>query len=988
MAKKRLNRRIFVLILMVCLGLAGVNFCNQYYHRSMARIRTDVNSKSYRDAIKKLDRLLSLPFMKSDEALFLKGLCNYSLGKPNEAVLVWNEIGGDSQFRHDIALKTGEWLELTGDLDHAERVYRDALQVQGRLANEIRHVLIQLLWLEQRFDESAKLIETNWFHQEKQFGPDDTRAIANLRAHLSLDLEVFPIEHVKKRYDMLAEKKQSDTGRLLGLSGFFMKTGDYKNARNSLDAITETQTDELEKAILNRKIQLALFEGDLPNVIKLAKRLKETDIPSPLKMRIVSAVLQDSQNYQPLIEFLSKYRRSYPSDVWAIEELAEIYLKLGMARDAADLRNTRKTIDQILRDYTNLVGSDFRANAGQLATMSETLGRWFETYAFRMIDAQMHPESRISHETSLKLLEEIQLAESVIDLNAILRNLPQAQLPNEISTGMESSQKPRIPVFENITENSGVHHTFQSGKTELRQLPETMSGGLGLIDFDNDGWMDIILLQGGVFPPSGSSTGQQAGDRLLRNLADGTFADITEQAGLPATSQGYSHGVTVGDVNRDGFDDIFITRYGSYTLYLNQKNGTFSDATKQWNLDGGRDWPTSAAFADFDNDGDLDLYVCHYVVWNSEDPRICGNENGGPISYCVPHVLSAQPDHLFRNDGEHFTDISLESGITKADSEGRGLGVVTADFDDDGLIDIFVANDGTANFLFKNLGNLQFENVAFESGVAANSNGGFQAGMGVGCGDYNRDLKLDLFVTNFYGESTSYFENMGKGLFRERGAGIGLKDLTRYKLGFGTAITDFNNDMFPDIFSVNGHVNDLSPVIPYQMTPQILFGQADGKLNDPGQSVGMAFEIKSLGRGLVTGDLNNDGLQDAIQLSLDSPVLILRNSGFPDLNTDDGQAGFLTLKLIGVRSNRNAIGAKVTAIMGDQKIQGYCFGGGSYQSAGDRRLHLGLGRHNLIDRLEIQWPSGTVDRFENISTNQGLVVTEGDRNLKKIPGFK
>jgi hypothetical protein len=341
-------------------------------------------------------------------------------------------------------------------------------------------------------------------------------------------------------------------------------------------------------------------------------------------------------------------------------------------------------------------------------------------------------------------------------------------------------------------------------------------------------------------------------------------------------------------------------------------------------------------------------------------------------------VLTARADHLFRNDGGKFTDISEKSGITAADTDGRGLGVLASDFDDDGLVDIFVANDGTANFFFKNNGQMQFTEMALAAGVAANADGGYQAGMGVTCGDFNNDLKPDIIVTNFYGESTSYFENMGDGLFRERGAGIGLKEATRYKLGFGTTLADFNNDGQLDIVTANGHVNDVRPVIPYQMPMQLLLGTPSHRLFDAGTRTGPDLNQPRLGRGLAVGDLDRDGFQDMVVLSLDSPLTIFMNR---PTKTDQN---YLNIQLSGTKSNRDGVGTKITAFFNNQKRRLDRIGGGSYQSANSGQLHLGLKNAAQVDALKIQWPSGQVQTIKNIKANRTIMIKEGDPEVHQI----
>ena len=269
-----------------------------------------------------------------------------------------------------------------------------------------------------------------------------------------------------------------------------------------------------------------------------------------------------------------------------------------------------------------------------------------------------------------------------------------------------------------------------------------------MLDYDGDGWLDLYAVQGGHFPPNPAWPGP--GDHLFHNLRDGTFADVTETAGLAAMPRSYGQAVAVGDFDNDGRPDLFMTRWRSYALYRNRSDGTFEDVTARVGLDGDRDWPTSAAFADLDNDGDLDLYVCHYGAWDPDHPKLCKDPSGTKFSSCDPRAIVPLPDHVFRNDGTRFVNVTAEAGMIE--HEGRGLGVVAADLDDDGRIDVFVANDTSANYLFRNQGGFRFQEIGLTSGVAANAEGGYQAGMGIACGDLDRDGRLDLAVTNFYNE--------------------------------------------------------------------------------------------------------------------------------------------------------------------------------------------------------------------------------------------
>ncbi len=325
--------------------------------------------------------------------------------------------------------------------------------------------------------------------------------------------------------------------------------------------------------------------------------------------------------------------------------------------------------------------------------------------------------------------------------------------------------------FRDDAQAARLSFDYKNGESLIHQLPEFTGGGVGLIDYDGDGWLDVYLVQGGRFPPD--PTQPPHGDRLFRNRRDGTFEDVTSTSGIAGMTQGFGQGVAVGDFDNDGHADLFVTRWRSYALYHNRGDGRFEDVTQRAGLSGDRDWPTSAAFADFDQDGDLDLYVCHYVVWDAEHPQACYTfpPHQVPIG-CNPREFEPRPDHIFRNDQGRFTDVTATAGVLE--HQGRGLGVVAADFDDDGRIDLFVANDQSANFFFHNRGGFRFGETAQAAGVAANADGGYQAGMGVAAGDLDGDGRLDLAVTNFYGESTTFFRNLGQATFADQTTHMGL----------------------------------------------------------------------------------------------------------------------------------------------------------------------------------------------------------------------
>ncbi len=469
------------------------------------------------------------------------------------------------------------------------------------------------------------------------------------------------------------------------------------------------------------------------------------------------------------------------------------------------------------------------------------------------------------------------------------------------------------------------------------------------------------------------------GDALFRNRGDGTFEDVTQRTGIAqlAWGKGYGLGVAVGDYDNDGHPDLFVSRLASYSLYRNRGDGTFEDVTERAGLSGRRDNPTSAAFADLDNDGDLDLYVCHYMLWDPAHPRLCQTEKG-EYFYCDPSKVEPAGDHVFRNDGGRFVDVTGSSGL--AETQGRGLGVVAADLDDDNRIDLYVANDGTANYLFKNLGGFKFQEIALEAGVAGSAQGGYQAGMGVACGDLDGDGRPDLMVTNFYGEGTTLYQNLGEGLFADRSATSGIGLASRYLLGFGIAMLDVTNRGRLDVMITNGHVNDNRPFYLYAMPCRLYENRPDGKLLDISARAGPPWSVERVGRGLAAGDLDNDGRIDAVVLPQNEPVAYFHNK--------TPQVGrHVTFRLEGTKSNRDGVGARITVTAGGRRQVAQRMGGGSYQSANDPRLHFGLGACDRVESVEIRWPSGRIDRWTDLAAGGGYLLQEGNPAPQPLAGF-
>ena len=513
----------------------------------------------------------------------------------------------------------------------------------------------------------------------------------------------------------------------------------------------------------------------------------------------------------------------------------------------------------------------------------------------------------------------------------------------------------------------GIGFLHQNSPTPKKYLIETMGGGVALLDYNNDGRLDIFLVNSGHLAPSMPTPENfqrslpQYWNRLYRQNPDGTFTDVTKAAGLANAGDGnYGMGVAVGDYDNDGYPDIYVTNYGKNTLYHNNGNGTFTDVTQKAGVAAGG-WSASAGFFDYDNDGHLDLFVTRYMEWDPKHNKACG---GSLNTYCQPGAFPATTNILYHNNGDGtFTDVSKSSGI--AAKKGRSLGVAFNDYDGDGYPDIFVANDGMEEFLFHNNRNGTFTERAEEAGVALNDDGSPYAGMGVDFRDYDNDGKPDLVVTNLAKQVYALYHNDGKGFFSYRSLPSGIASISSASSGWGVGFVDFNNDGWKDLFVAQSHVMDnvekINPSMHYKEPPLLALNH-DGVFQraDVGTSTPVA------GRGAAFGDLRNNGRIDVVMSVLGGRPEIFLNR--------DGSQHWLTLSLVGTRSNRDGIGARVVVNGQTQNATT----AGSYLSASDKRVHFGLGAATSAT-VEIFWPSGVHQFLKDVKVNQFLTVQEPRR---------
>lgn len=538
--------------------------------------------------------------------------------------------------------------------------------------------------------------------------------------------------------------------------------------------------------------------------------------------------------------------------------------------------------------------------------------------------------------------------------------------------------RPSGPIrFTDVTAQAGIHFKHNSGAFGQKYLPETMGSGVCVLDYDNDGWQDILLVNSNDWPGHGSGKPYSA---LYHNEHNGTFKDVTQEAGLAVPM--YGLGCAVADYDNDDRDDIYITALDGNHLFHNEGNGKFVDVTRKAGVrDGG--FSTGAVWFDYDNDGRLDLFVSHYVDWSIATDQTCALD-GKHKSYCTPELYKGQSATLFHNLGNgRFEDVTRKAGLY--DPSSKSLGVALIDFDDDGWLDLFVANDTQPNKLYRNNHNGTFTESALSAGVAYSDAGKARAGMGVDVADYDLSGRPGFIIGNFANESLALYRNEGSGLFTDQSVASGIASPSATSLTFSTFFFDYDLDGLPDIFAANGHVADdvsvIQPTIHYAQPLLLFHNRGAGKFDDMSHRAGSALDQAIVARGAAYGDFDNDGDLDVIVSTSNGTAKLLRN--------DNGnQNDMLRIKAIGTRSNHDAIGAKVTVVLENGvRLKQMVKDGSSYLSQSELPLTFGLGRPGAhkIASLQIAWPSGKKESFENIKPDQMLTIQEGKGIVSSLP---
>ena len=523
--------------------------------------------------------------------------------------------------------------------------------------------------------------------------------------------------------------------------------------------------------------------------------------------------------------------------------------------------------------------------------------------------------------------------------------------------------------FHDVTQQAGIRFVQNNGAFGKKFLPETLGSGVAFIDYDNDGWPDIFLVNGSDWPGHAQ---KHTTPKLYHNNHDGTFTDVTHKAGLDVEM--YGMGVAVGDYDNDGYDDLFVTAFGQSRLFHNNGNGTFTDVTQKAGLAGPHELSTSAAWVDYDKDGKLDLVVGNYVQWSPEADLYC-TLDGKSKSYCTPESYKGTAARLWHNRGDGtFEDATQKAGL--GDPTSKTMGIAVLDYDNDGWPDLLFSNDTQPNKLYRNNGNGTFTEKGVIAGVAFSEDGVARAGMGVDAADYDHSGYPSLLITNFSNQMLSLYHNEGKGLFVDEAPQSEIGRASLLTLGFGCFFFDYDLDGWPDIFIANGHIDpEIQKVqgnVKYAMPPHLFHNVSKGKFEEVTKQMGQAFGTPRVGRGAAYADIFNDGRLDLLLSTNGGPAYLFRN----EVQNGGAANRSLRAKLVGTKSNRDGIGAVVRVTAGGETQTQMLRSGSSYLSSSELVLTFGMAQHDKADSIEIRWPSGQVDHLSNVTAAQTITVTE------------
>jgi tetratricopeptide (TPR) repeat protein len=941
--------------------LSGIGYLRISASRepSVDVIRAAVAQKRWGDVENGLRRWVSRHPRDGDAWEMLGGLL-FDQGRIHEALMALRRLReSDRGFVHAQTL-IGEIAVTQRNLPAAERAFRNAARRDETAVEPLKR-LVSLLVLERRSAEAWTIL------RKLSRNTRDPRYLADSILLSQTESEFHDLSQELKDY--LAQTPDDPwLGRVWGL--YLLSRGRPGEARSYLEAAAcAFDNDPIGRfALAECRISLGTSAMDLSILDRPPSRGVDAARWWVLRSRLAEAWGKDD-------EALDSLQHAVAADSASVEahyRLGQALIRKGDRGKAkahleeAALRGGRE--DNLRRELKRGLRESFDSGSlMRIGSLCESAGLTAEARNWFALAVERDPRSRPRkiNPGSTKSMD---------DRPTVALSCPVLKVegrPRPPDSSLHRAARPDCsPAFQDVAERVGIHFQYNCGATPNLFIGDTMGGGVALLDFDGDGWLDIYFVNGCRLPFDQQSPPKP--NVLFRNKGpDGSFENVTERAGV--AGRGYGMGCAVGDFDNDGHDDLFVTGLNQTLLYRNRGNGTFEDVTRRAGVFSSR-WTTAAGFADLDGDGDLDLVVVTYVEADPEANLECHDSAGRPI-HCQPERFPAQPDQLFRNNGDGtFTDISREAGIELPD--GKGLGLAIADFDGDGRLDIFVANDGTPNFLFLNRGRLRFDEVGLAAGIAYDDSGIPTASMGVVAEDLNGDARIDLFHTNFINQTNTLRWNLGNGQFAVGTLAANLAAASRSKTGFGAVALDVENDGTLDLFVANGHTDDQPWTnIPMAQSPQLFLGRDGGRFELAGPGAGPYFARELVGRGAAAGDLDNDGNVDLVVVHRDGPAAVLRN------RTRGGH--FLGVRLRGTRSGNSPIGAKVLCRVGSKVAVRWLTSGTSYLSSSDPRLWFGLGSAVKADRLEVHWPSGSQQEWSDLRADRILDLREGDNRIRQ-----
>ncbi|MFO0908917.1 MAG: FG-GAP-like repeat-containing protein [Isosphaeraceae bacterium] len=950
--KKPVASAAIAVLLILGAGLAGWHgrFRARDHSFSIHAVQSRIQQRQYAEARATLLAHLSHDASDDSAWLMLGGLEGLE-GRDEEALAAFGHVEKPGPARAQARALQGELYLKQHDAPRAEHALRAAMDDDPKsIPPRLR--LVYLLQLEQRTEEARRLL---W---ELYDATHDARHLITL---VGMTLAGEDSRDPKPEIERFLAQTPNDPWMRRARGLVLAREGRFADAQSDLEAASRTVDDDPAGRITLAECHLAARALDESEQALGA----EPPITQPrLRERwwlLVGRIDEARGEIDNAIEAWGHATGPESHEREALYALGQALVRRGEPAQAqpllarAEEERARgvaliRELDRCLRDARDPATLERVANLCEASGLHGEARAWFGELI--RVDAT-HPRPQ-------RALAAGPQAETEPVLPRLREKAVIASAPAK-ATAAPVSRNPLQ--FDDIASSAGLDVQYNPGATSNLYLPDTMGGGIALLDYNGDGHPDIYLVNGCALPVNPAHPA--APNRLFRNNGDRTFTDVTQRAGLGG--RGYGMGCAVGDYDDDGRPDLFLTGLGATVLYHNRGDGTFEDVTTRAGVSSNR-WTTAAGFADLDQDGDLDLVVVAYVDADPKNVPDCRDPLGKPM-HCPPGHFPAQPDHLFRNNGDGtFTDVARDAGLDVP--AGLGLGLALVDLDDDGKTDIFVANDAAPNFFFRNRGRLQFEELGVPSGLAYDGTGRATASMGVIADDMDGDGRIDIFHTNFLNEPNTLHHNLGGGLFADRTREAGLDAPSRPVTGFGTILLDADNDGLPDLFVANGHVDDRPWAgHPMAQPPHLYRGIASGtyQLERPRNATSY-FASSCVGRGAAAGDLDGDGRVDLVVVHRDRPLALLRNT------TTSGH--WLGVRLVGQKP-RDAFGARVTIRCSGRTATRWLASGTGYLTASEPVVHFGLGEARAVDQVEVRWPSGRSETWLNPAVDRVITLREG-----------